>query len=1050
MFFRIILVLILLFSNLVTGAHIQTWNMELESAIPFGGTNERQSTVLPLDNGIDIIMANYFSLFALHCSPNEGYHVISQYIWDDDPVILDIARSGNYVFSLIQEKGIYVIDISDLEVMLEVDLIELNPIRLHRENFGIFVYEDLMLVTYQPNERNVFNRTLLFNIADPENIELEFEIELDFILPYAFNSDFLFCVDEVDGDEILKIFPLQAQPQRNQLLEIELPDITGLIEDNNHLVVTGHGANTFHYAENEWSQGVSIGVEDSRFSQVSLSGDQLLIVGRLNRWDVRSDLLFYDVSDWNEPQLISATRSSGNFITSHDQYIYTSYKWRCSAYQYVIAEDQITNTNYIGFRSSHYRDIILSDEMLLYAGGGVWDVTDPGDPHCIANYSGGFRQIIHGDYLICGTVAFDFSTGYVWTNSTEIINRELQDFNLINTLYPLGMKVYDNRLLVVDDRFSGRWCVYDIEDPENIPEELIRPPIPVNRGLHMGQNMVRIGDYVYTAISEFEEFCNVLGDHPEFIVWDINEWRDAEIVARTEFNGEVIDEHQGFVLASIFPGHGLAWWNVENPEEPVIEHECELPENHYMNNFKLQGNLLYALQDWGLDIYDIHEPGTANLVGYAHINPEYRDSIQYHERFGRDYFDVQGETVVVPLYGIEIFTYTGGEGIEGVAEIPLADGWSMVSSHIDPSNPDIRNMFHPLVERGELILLKDFLGRFYNPEFNFNNIPGWDVNQGYQVKMDTEGILRIPGALVDPESPISLPEGWSMAAYFPEEEVEAPDAFASIADQLLFAKDGEGHFYAPEQNFNNIPPLHRGAGYQVKVSEEVELVWNIEGEELASIGHERKTPSHFTPLNPTDKNMSILVTDLVGEGEIGAFTASGICVGATAFRNQNAVGLAVWGDDESTDELDGLKEGEAFTLKLWSSSLGAEFDLEPENILTGYTGLSGSGLVYETDGFTFFAAKALLSIPDQYYLSQNYPNPFNSTTILPYGLPETSRLSICIYDIAGRMVKMLVDDEVEAGNHTAIWDASTVSTGVYLVKLETESFSSVRKVILVR
>jgi len=372
--------------------------------------------------------------------------------------------------------------------------------------------------------------------------------------------------------------------------------------------------------------------------------------------------------------------------------------------------------------------------------------------------------------------------------------------------------------------------------------------------------------------------------------------------------------------------------------------------------------------------------------------------------------------------------------------INLAENWNLVSSYIDPLIADIPFLFTALVENENILLVKDGDGSFYSPPFGFNNIPFWDYHQGYQVKTVEEGELTFLGELVPADTPINLHENWNITAYFPEEEVEAPDAFANISDQLLMAKDGDGHFYAPEHNFNNIPPLHRGAGYQVKVSEEVELIWNVEGEGLASVSYEELNLSHFIQVIHSDKNMSILVTNLPEEGEIGAFTDSGICVGATAFNNDDSVGLAVWGDDESTEELDGLKEGEVFNLKLWSSIINTEVDLEPE----------GSELVYETNGFTVIEATIQPAIPDQYYLSQNYPNPFNSTTFLPYGLPEAAQLSICIYDISGRLVETLVDNYLDAGYHTTTWEASTVATGVYLVKMETASLSSVHKLIVVR
>ena len=130
------------------------------------------------------------------------------------------------------------------------------------------------------------------------------------------------------------------------------------------------------------------------------------------------------------------------------------------------------------------------------------------------------------------------------------------------------------------------------------------------------------------------------------------------------------------------------------------------------------------------------------------------------------------------------------------------------------------------VERDELIIAKDGEGRFFLPAFDFNNIPLWNFREGYLAKMAEASTLQIDGEPVEADTPIPLDEGWSMIAYFPEEEIEAPEAFRNIEDVLIQAKDGEGRFYLPEQEFNNMQPLRRGLGYMVKVTEEIELIWN--------------------------------------------------------------------------------------------------------------------------------------------------------------------------------------------------------------------------------
>lgn len=159
--------------------------------------------------------------------------------------------------------------------------------------------------------------------------------------------------------------------------------------------------------------------------------------------------------------------------------------------------------------------------------------------------------------------------------------------------------------------------------------------------------------------------------------------------------------------------------------------------------------------------------------------------------------------------------------------IPLRAGWTMISSYLDPFDDDLPMIFHELVERDNLILVKDGWGHFYNPEFGFMP-PNWNFRFGYLVKTRRADELVIRGWQIEPDTPIPLREGWNMIAYFPEEEVEAPVAFRSIEDVLIIVKDGDGRFYIPEFGFSNLEPLHRGKGYQVKVSEDAELIWNVQ------------------------------------------------------------------------------------------------------------------------------------------------------------------------------------------------------------------------------
>ncbi len=162
------------------------------------------------------------------------------------------------------------------------------------------------------------------------------------------------------------------------------------------------------------------------------------------------------------------------------------------------------------------------------------------------------------------------------------------------------------------------------------------------------------------------------------------------------------------------------------------------------------------------------------------------------------------------------------------AVLSLAEGWNLVSSWVEPEDNDIPSLMSGLTDAGVLNIIKDYTGRFYCPRYEFNNIPGWSIGQGYFINVTRNAELEICGAAVEADTPIPLQSGWNMVAYYPEAEAEAPEAFRNIRDALRLAKDGAGHFYSPANNFNNIPSLHRGAGYQVNTAEEVVLIWGAE------------------------------------------------------------------------------------------------------------------------------------------------------------------------------------------------------------------------------
>ncbi len=95
-------------------------------------------------------------------------------------------------------------------------------------------------------------------------------------------------------------------------------------------------------------------------------------------------------------------------------------------------------------------------------------------------------------------------------------------------------------------------------------------------------------------------------------------------------------------------------------------------------------------------------------------------------------------------------------------------------------------------------------------------------------------------------------------------------------------------------------------------------------------------------------------------------------------------------------------------------------------------------------------------LPTEYNLYQNYPNPFNPSTTIRYSIPFTSKVNIHIFNILGELVTRLIDEVKVAGYYEVNWNASNLSSGVYIYLLQAESpdhqdnFKNVKKMILLK
>jgi hypothetical protein len=88
--------------------------------------------------------------------------------------------------------------------------------------------------------------------------------------------------------------------------------------------------------------------------------------------------------------------------------------------------------------------------------------------------------------------------------------------------------------------------------------------------------------------------------------------------------------------------------------------------------------------------------------------------------------------------------------------------------------------------------------------------------------------------------------------------------------------------------------------------------------------------------------------------------------------------------------------------------------------------------------------------PTVFGLQAAYPNPFNPSVTIPYGLAENGQMSLKVYNLRGELVKVLISTYSLKGTYSVTWQPENLSTGMYLVRLQSGTHTAMQKVVFVK
>lgn len=119
-----------------------------------------------------------------------------------------------------------------------------------------------------------------------------------------------------------------------------------------------------------------------------------------------------------------------------------------------------------------------------------------------------------------------------------------------------------------------------------------------------------------------------------------------------------------------------------------------------------------------------------------------------------------------------------------------------------------------------------------------------------------------------------------------------------------------------------------------------------------------------------------------------------------------------------------------------------------------YNGIQGDmgfqGMFYNSSYGSFTDVNDQGTLPENYALYPVFPNPFNPVTVIRYALPVAGDVMMSVYDALGKRIKIILNQEMPAGEHEVVFDAKNLPSGTYFVTMKAGKFVKSQKILLLK
>ncbi|MEA2103812.1 MAG: T9SS type A sorting domain-containing protein [Candidatus Cloacimonadota bacterium] len=382
-------------------------------------------------------------------------------------------------------------------------------------------------------------------------------------------------------------------------------------------------------------------------------------------------------------------------------------------------------------------------------------------------------------------------------------------------------------------------------------------------------------------------------------------------------------------------------------------------------------------------------------------------------------------------------------------QFDLTEDWNWISFNSTPGNTATSTVFNELTP-ADIYQVKNRTQSYtyFNPGGWVGGLVNLSEGDGYLVNMhNSYDDFTYVGKAINPiVSPLDLSTSWNWIAYLPKTANEISVALASISSKATCIKTQTQSAVYDAGWFGDLTQLEPQKAYKICMTEEENLTFpaNSANRTASSVSTiVISNSAGWELMSGTPFNMIAMTEIYLGESEIsnpekyevGVFDLSGNC---------RSVGVRTNGVWYFT--IIGEIEGEQLIFKLYDALNETEYSSENQITFSkdSIEGSSDSPFAVHFEGNE--------NSIEKFVLYNASPNPFKASTEINYQIAEPVKVSISIYNILGQKVRTLINEEVNTGIYSGTWNGedsfgNAVPNGIYFYKIETNKFSSVKKLL---